>query len=492
VTSLTPPGRPGHLFTYTPVDRTAAYLPPSVPGGGPTGYAFNLDKQPTEIQRPDGQTTAFGYDTGGRLSTVTFSRGPLQYGYDTAGRVSSLSDPGGVNLAFTYDGALPLSETWSGDVAGTITRTFTNTFEIATEQVNSTPAIAFGYDADRLLTSAGALTIARDPSNGLITGTTLGTTTDAFDYSDFGEPTRQTAQVGGTHVFDVQITRDDLGRITQRIETVDGLTRTFEYGYDLAGRLWQVGRNGDLVVRYTYDNNGNRIAAEGDAGTVTATYDEQDRLLTYGNATYTYTANGEFATKTVGDQTTSYVYDTLGNLTQVTTPNGDVITYTVDGRGRRVGKSVNGVMVKGWLYADQLRPIAELDGDGQVVSRFVYGAKPNVPDYVIKNGETYRVFSDHVGTPRVVVHATTGAVVQRLDVQPFGEIIQDTNPGWQPFGFTGRLYGPDTGLVRFGARDYDPQAEWWTMFGASFVASQVGVIAYGVVRRLGGATAGDD
>jgi RHS repeat-associated protein len=216
------------------------------------------------------------------------------------------------------------------------------------------------------------------------------------------------------------------------------------------------------VVRYTYDSNGNRIAAEGEASTVTATYDDQDRLLTYGNATYSYTANGELATKTVAGQTTTYQYDTLGNLLQVTKPNGDVITYTVDGRGRRVGKSVNGVRVKGWLYADQLRPIAELGGDGEVISRFVYGAKPNVPDYVIKNSETYRIFSDHLGTPRVVVHATTGAIVQRFDVQPFGEIIQDTNAGWQPFGFAGGLYDPDTGLVRFGARDYDPGIGKWT------------------------------
>jgi hypothetical protein len=31
----------------------------------------------------------------------------------------------------------------------------------------------------------------------------------------------------------------------------------------------------------------------------------------------------------------------------VTKPNGDVITYMIDGCGRRVGKSVNGVRVKG-------------------------------------------------------------------------------------------------------------------------------------------------
>jgi RHS repeat-associated protein len=35
-------------------------------------------------------------------------------------------------------------------------------------------------------------------------------------------------------------------------------------------------------------------------------------------------------------------------------------------------------------------------------------------------------------------------------------------PDWLPFGFAGGLYDPDTGLVRFGARDYDPQVGRWT------------------------------
>lgn len=211
--------------------------------------------------------------------------------------------------------------------------------------------------------------------------------------------------------------------------------------------------------------NGNRLTAEGEAHggglPITATYDDQDRLLSYGNGTYTYTPNGELATKTVGGQTTSYVYDTLGNLIQVTLPNGDVITYTIDGRGRRVGKSVNGVRVKGWLYADQLRPIAELDGDGNLVSRFVYGTRANVPDYMIRGGATYRIYSDHLGSPRVIADAVTGEVVQRMDFHVFGELMQDSNPAWQPFGFAGGLNDPDTTLLRFGARDYDVVAGRW-------------------------------
>jgi RHS repeat-associated protein len=91
----------------------------------------------------------------------------------------------------------------------------------------------------------------------------------------------------------------------------------------------------------------------------------------------------------------------------------------------------------------------------------VYGTKPNVPEYVIKNGTTYRIVSDHLGSPRVIVDATTGAAVQRMDFYAFGEIVQDSNPGWQPFGFAGGLYDSDSRLLRFGARDYDPSSGRW-------------------------------
>jgi RHS repeat-associated protein len=41
-------------------------------------------------------------------------------------------------------------------------------------------------------------------------------------------------------------------------------------------------------------------------------------------------------------------------------------------------------------------------------------------------------------------------------------VTLDTNPGFQPFGFAGGIYDADTGLVRFGARDYDAVTGRWT------------------------------
>jgi YD repeat-containing protein len=113
---------------------------------------------------------------------------------------------------------------------------------------------------------------------------------------------------------------------------------------------------------------------------VSGTYDAQDRLLTYGAVSYTYTANGDLQTATGGGQTTTFNYDVFGNLTCVTLPSGTQIEYVIDGQNRRIGKRVNGTLVQGFLYGSQLRPAAELDGAGNVVSRLVYGTKVNVPE----------------------------------------------------------------------------------------------------------------
>jgi len=67
-----------------------------------------------------------------------------------------------------------------------------------------------------------------------------------------------------------------------------------------------------------------------------------------------------------------------------------------------------------------------------------------------------------VGSPRLVVNAASGLIVQQLDYDAFGNVLGDTNPGFQPFGFAGGLYDQQTQLVRFGARDYDPSTGRWT------------------------------
>ncbi|MGJ0428053.1 PKD domain-containing protein [Methylobacter sp.] len=461
LTSLLPPGRPEHRFTYTPVNLTESTVPPDVAAGSnSTLYQYNLDKQLKQIQRPDGQTIDYAYDTAGRTSTITVPEGNYSYDYQpVTGKLASITAPDGLSLNYTFNGALPTQTSWSGAVSGNVGKGYDNDFRVSSISVNGADEIAYGYDADSLLTQAGNLTLHRDTQNGLLTGTEIGSLTDSYTYNGFGEITGYLAQYAGSDLYKADLTRDKLGRIIQKIETVSGSTNTFDYGYDAAGRLKEVKLNGVVQASYGYDDNGNRT--EVNAQTV-AHYDAQDRLLDYNNTTYTYTANGELKTKTTDTTTANYHYDVLGNLRHVDLPNGTAIDYLIDGQNRRIGKKVNGVLKQGFLYQDQLSPVAELDGNNTIVSRFVYADKGNVPAYMIKGGATYRILSDQLGSPRLVVDIATNTVVQSMSYDVWGNVIQDSNPGFQPFGFAGGLYDRDTRLVRFGARDYDAETGRWT------------------------------
>ncbi len=119
-------------------------------------------------------------------------------------------------------------------------------------------------------------------------------------------------------------------------------------------------------------------------------------------------------------------------------------------------------MVQGFLWLDELHPAAELGANGGIVAKFIYADKANVPSVMYKNGYEYRIISDHLGSVRMVVDNNSGAILQQLDYDPYGRVIVDTNPGFQPFGYAGGLYDRDTGLVRFGRRDYDPAVGRWT------------------------------
>ena len=496
VTSITPPGRPAHAFNYTPVDLEDEYTPPNIGlTEHRTFFEYNLDKQPTLITRPDKQGIRFNYESGGRLDTfevlddVTLQTPAVlsttDFNYDPEGRLKTITAPGNEVLTFAYDGSLPLSTTWSGTVAGSVSRTYDNSFRInsrtATDSAGTPVSMVarFAYDNDDLLTSAQydpdgiaangdeiTQTLTNNTANGLLSGTALGVVTDSYTYiesgqtSGFGEMLQYTATSNSNEVFKTVFERDKLGRITKKTETLNGtVTHVFDYTYDAAGRLSTVTKDSGTPTVYTYDANSNRQNNS-------AVYDDQDRLTATSTATYTYTDNGELLTKVDASGTTTYDYDVLGNLRQVTLPDSTVIEYVIDGRNRRVGKKIGGILQQQWLYKDQLNPIAELDGSGNVTKRFIYTSRANIPDFMIipsgVNAGTYRIISDHLGSPRFVINTAGGNTVQELDYDEWGNVLVDTNPGFQPFGFAGGLYDQDTKLVRFGARDYDPETGRWT------------------------------
>jgi RHS repeat-associated protein len=460
--SVTPPGKSAHDFAHNAVDQLSHYLPPAALGSGSTTYNYNFDRDITTITRPDAKVITYDYDSAGRVKSLITPTETIDYVYSpTTGNLTSASITSGEALAFGYNGPLPTSAKWMGTISGTVSRVYNDNFWVTSQSVNSANTIGFSYDNDGLVSKAGALTVHRNSQNGLIMGTTLGGATDSRTYNSFGELTGYAASYNGTALDTVTYTRDADGRVSEKMEAIGRSTSTYIYSYDLSGRLAGVTKNGTVISTYSYDTNSNRLKATTKSGTAIGTYDAQDRLLTYGAAMYTYSANGELAMQTVSMQKTTYDYDVLGNLVSVTLPSGKMINYVVDAENRRVGKKVNGVLAEGFLYNGG-RIVAELNGSNQLVSQFVYATDSTSPDYMVSGGVTYRIFSDQLGSPELVVNTVTGAIAEQITYDEFGNVLSDTNPGFQPFGFAGGLYDQDTKLVRFGARDYNSAVGRWT------------------------------
>ncbi|MFY0575509.1 RHS repeat domain-containing protein [Cystobacter fuscus] len=462
---LMPPERPAHAFRYTPSDTSESYTPPpslaSTPSA-PTQYAYDLDGAFISANLPDGSSVQVLRDNAGRVDILTTPRTSVAFGYDAQGRLAALTDSIGPSPAIAYDGPLVKRVAWSGGVQGSVGYSYTPDFTLSAVEVQG-QSVAYGYDKEGLLTSAGALSLNRRLDNGLLSGTILNQVNTEQQYTPYGEAHTLSAVFGNTLLYSFSLDRDVAGRIISKTEVANGVSHEWGYSYDTVGRLYAVTLDGEPYASYVYDANSNRTSLSARC-TPHCHLRRPGQTPNLGSSTYTFGANGDLQQRLRRPEAapTQYAYDALGSLTHVQLPNGTQLDYVVDASNRRVGKRLNGTLIQGFLYDGPLRVVAELDGAGAVVSRFVYASQRHVPDYMVKGGITYRLLTDHLGSIRLVVNASTGVVAQSLEYGPFGEVLSDSNPGFQPFAFAGGLYDAHSGLVRFGARDYDAETGLWT------------------------------
>ena len=450
MTRLVTPTPTNHDFTFDGVDRKTSY---SAPLGGTTTYAYNKSGRLTSVVRPSGKTISNTYDNG-RLAKTTTPEGTTAYTYlfaDTFGSISNASE----RVDYTYDGTLMTSLAYTGIVNQTIDYTYNNDFlPVSITYTGSTQSVA--YDDDGLLTASGAFTLTRDAQNGYVTKVTDGTLTQSRSYNGYGELTAQS-----DNTFGYTLQRDDIGRITQKQESLDGSDATYTYAYDGNGKLVTVKKDGGEVESYTYDANGNRASATVNGTTSAGSYTLDDQLVVYGENTYLYDDDGYLSEKTSPEGTTAYEYGTLGELKSVTEPNGTVIRYYQNANNQRVAKEVNGVITEKYLWGDLTTLLAVYDGNDSLVQRFEYAGQ-RMPVAMTYNGTKYYLHYDQVGTLKAVSD-TDGNIVKAITYDSFGNILSDSAPAFKvPFGFAGGLYDPDTGLTRFGYRDYDAETGKWT------------------------------
>ena len=174
LTSVTPPGRPATVLAYDDRGVLTSITPPTVAGSGPTLYARDADRALTSVTHPGGRTVTLGHDSAGRLASRTLATGATTsnvatFAYDaTSGRLGTITGSDGITVSYTLRRIAAHERNFGAARSrAPVTRGYDSRLKIATETVAGTPSVAFAYDADGLLTAAGALAITRDGANGV-------------------------------------------------------------------------------------------------------------------------------------------------------------------------------------------------------------------------------------------------------------------------------------------------------------------------------------
>jgi RHS repeat-associated protein len=439
----------------------------------------------TSLTHADATGSVVTREPSGRIERVTtpWWSNVLTY-FPTTGQVQSLTR-GGQRLEWRYDGFLMKEEKALGIAPATSTWSYDSDFRVMSHGINGAP-LAIQYDDDSALLGVGPVSLTRVPATGQLASVGVGSVVTSVAFNGYGETSSRSVP----SLYSEALTFDAAGRIVLVNEVVEGVASQFVYTNDSQGRLTSVATNGATPTTWTYSPHGNRLTESG----VPSTYDAQDRLLSRGATTYTWDAMGSRLSMTSGGQTTQYVHEGRA-LKSVTLPDRTVVAYEYDGRQRRVARTRNGVVTARWVYDGQYRVVAEVDAAGAVITRFVYASEGHSPDAMVRGGVTYAYVKNHLGTVKLVVNAATGAVVQRIESDSWGNVLSDSNPGFQPFIFAGGVFDNDTRLTHFGFRDYDSSSGSWMapeplsrspsyVAGSAFRAISVPTYAYALNNPL--------
>lgn len=469
-------GKLKHLFGYDVMGAMQSYrAPTSSSTFDMTQITYNLDGQVTSVQRPMGDQISYLYNSSGLPWSMSGGGQSITTSYFANSSFVSTAENSfngeGVRSIFTYHGELLRSEELR-DVSSNLRYAklewdYDSDHRITSRRVypgnlSSSSQVTYVRDSGGKIIQVGALALATDPATGRITGSEIDNLTDSTTYDSFGRLATYSAYFNSAVVYSYSITRDVIGRISTLSENIQGESATYAYTYDPNGRLVEVKKNSVTVHTRTYDTNGNRVSGSNWGSGFTATYDTRDRITALGSVTYSYNSVGDRLSSTplLGSANT-YGYDILSNLRTAQTPLG-LKSYQDDASSRLSVTKLNGSFQRGYLYQGDGRIAAEFDATGQITKEYVHAFWARTPAYMVTGGAKFRILTDHLGSPRLVINTQTGEVAQRLDYLPGGRIARDTNSCFQPYGFAGGIWDAETGFTRFGVRNYDARTESWT------------------------------
>lgn len=330
---------------------------------------------------------------------------------------------------------------------------------------------------------------------------------------------RQTTEELRHNQLTIQCAYDGKGKLRKKVEKFCYNTTEYAYDYDNAGHLVRVEQNGEVTEEYHFNAKGQRMAQRRESrngmplDTEQLRYDQRGRLETAGQTMFDYderdALSGHYAQH--GVTAFSYGQDTM--LDMAVLPGGTKIRYEYD--GFHPIRRYRYLTLTGEYVWDGLKLTVYRDHDLQLEYSFEYAPSgvlhkvllnalsakyrqtfsrdtnwpaesadwlhslraqsqrkrlwayletwyqlaPGIPS---KTPLSLYVSCDQVGTPRMLTDRF-GRVVKRLRQDSFGVLLEDSYPDlFLPVGFAGGLVDEDTGLVRFGWRDYDPKVGRFT------------------------------
>ncbi len=176
----------------------------------------------------------------------------------------------------------------------------------------------------------------------------------------------------GTELLAETYRYDENGNRT-KIESPTG--EAIVYRYDALDQLVEEQWPDGTTIAYMYDGFGNRKqivkTKDGLSTTITAGYNAANQLVRFGEETITYDANGN----RIEDSQYRYEWNAADQLVSITRKGESTpfVTYQYDEDGRRIQKTVNGVVTNYHYQGDSLNVLYETDASGNVVQSYVYG-----------------------------------------------------------------------------------------------------------------------
>lgn len=322
-------------------------------------YAYDSNGNVTSVTDLQKKTITYEYSSN-NLTKMTLPSGASQtYTYDNYHNVlSAISSASGTEYTFTY-GAFDLvnsvkigsraliSHTYSNDANRWLTRSDYGNGDYITysyDLYGRTSAIGYEDNAE-----AVKYTYDNNGNLGIVDDNVCGRKTKYL--YDFQDRLMGYEENSVDHSNTVQWGYDDKNNLSSQTQTLNGTSYTTNYSYDNDNRLKQA-TTGGKSANYTYDvySRMTGITAKRGSSTVVSTgityknptTSTQVYKWTVGGTTYIYTydARGNITAISDGTNTTSYVYDSLDQLTRENNQAaGKTWVYTYDNGGNILRKS---------------------------------------------------------------------------------------------------------------------------------------------------------